>query len=1103
MFKTFANKYFLIILIFISQLVCAQIQFGVPWPFRDINGDAIRGKVSGTPGEFRTSGGGRFHGGVDCTNGGDYSVYAMNAGIIQISAPGNNCWNAWVRVEGPAYDIVYKHIKPAGSNPVENGEWVNVGDYLGEMFASPGGCWLHLHINESGVDPVGNPLQGGGTNYINNHLNPFNDTNVPIFLDPSNLSHNGVELTQDNSNAIEIWENGRTRTNNSQEMDTEYTINNTQYRLVYDKIDMSARIIDYAIESNGGGNDGKNAPNSIRYQIYYDTPPPFSNYDNTYTEFINFNTIPNNNQAQYIFDSRANCCSDGSGNSLTRHYYIITNHAHQQPYDRYWHARLKKKVVDTWNYDANNNANNFVDEDYENLEAKINEDAKYPDDTYIVRVSTFDIANFENTQQNESVQHHAPVIVDNFRPYITYLEVREGTGEIAPLIYQGQWDWDGTNLQLGPFSNPIANKIPPHTDGNHDLEIFLKTSEYVENLIVDIFDAIGGSYNSSFSTSYNPEKTEWTITIPAGAILSNAFGDQTIHVTAQDRAGNDLLGFNTQYTYTANQLPHRVGSGSTYTTANWSVAFPATTDQIHIFEISDCIYNEGDNKKSSNNCLADFTATTFYPNQSSSFCNNSSAIPYIHPVEGGFSIRPSSTGKIYLDATASQGANSSADYEWFFYPSEVGEPTVFGSGENINVYWTTPGDKVIELRIQCDGACSTKRINVSVAESPCNETKTPVFEPDQLASTDIVASFLHPSACEYIGQPNCPNSANFNNGEIITNPDYFGASGCYELDVFKVVPGVDIPIIQDEYKTDFYTIECLEAGDYRVVMKDNVSACTIEQLIVLKDQNPIIAFDITPEYISACGGSNVLGSVSAYITEPSGCFNNVEVSDGSQRGDVIELESEPGGKTYAVDVYLDEITSNVYTTASITIPQETVEDNELAITFTVQAANNGCNGSIQLSVSGGSGDYGYSLNQGGSSTNSSFNGLCIGTYQIDITDRVTGCTASTTIQVSGQVGTPTNPDIITHIGITPNPFNDSVDFGITLSEIAHGDNSAIPVTISIYDTNGSHVATHFQGSLAPNSTHSMTIDMSSYASGTYIFTAQTYNQGESLMGIKN
>ncbi len=717
--------------------------------------------------------------------------------------------------------------------------------------------------------------------------------------------------------------------------------------------------------------------------------------------------------------------------------------------------------------------------------AAVNEVARYPDGEYDLYAKATTVRNEEHESDKEDPTE---IEIDNFRPYITHLEVREGTGEIAPLIYQGQWDWDGTNLQLGPFSNPIANKIPPHTDGQHNLEIFLKTSEYMKELDIDIVDA-NGSYGQSFFTTSNTEGTEWTITIPASAIPSTAFGDQTIHITGKDRTNNDVLGFNTQYNYAANQLPHRVGSGSTYTTANWSVAFPATTDQVHIFEISDCVYNEGGNKKSGNDCLADFTATANY--QNASLCGLSNPIPYIHPINEGFFVQNNQGGQISLDASTSISTSPNPlaflDYEWYFYPDN---PINFNpNGPTNNVYWTTPGDKVIELRIQCDGACSTKRINVAVAESPCTETKTPVFEPDQLAATDIVASFFHPAACEYVGQASCPNSANFNNGQIITNPHYYGASGCYELDVYEIVNGTQIAVVQNLYETGAYTLDCLEEGIYRVVMKDNVSACEIEQFVYLRDKNPVIAFDIAP----VCDGNGDKAVVSAYIEEPLGCMTVVQVEGGGQGigGSVIVTENQP------INVYLGLGANQILYLQNQTIDIPEISQLSLNFTVTSTSGSNQCDGSIAPTASNGSGNYTYTVDGG------SISGLCTGQHQLVATDTETNCSISTIFTVYAQINKPNNPDIIEVFTIHPNPFDDLVNISTTCDQLAPGDNSQIPVTISIYNSSGGHALTVYSGNLAPQQNHTFPVDVSNFSSGTYIFTIEALGQGESLMGIKN
>ena len=63
------------------------------------------------------------------------------------------------------------------------------------------------------------------------------------------------------------------------------------------------------------------------------------------------------------------------------------------------------------------------------------------------------------------------------------------------------------------------------------------------------------------------------------------------------------------------------------------------------------------------------------------------------------------------------------------------------------------------------------------------------------------------------------------------------------------------------------------------------------------------------------------------------------------------------------------------------------------------SCNGGSDGSIDLTVSGGTAPYTYSWNDAGSSTTQDINSLPIGTYTVTVTDD-NGCTATETVTIT-------------------------------------------------------------------------------------------------------
>ncbi|MDJ1492862.1 PKD domain-containing protein [Cytophagaceae bacterium DM2B3-1] len=488
---------FLLLLVISSFSSYAQVN----WPFKDANGNNIRGTVNGTPGEFRTSGGNRFHGGVDLTNGTETAVYAINSGTVTVMAA-PSCWNAYIQVG----IVQYKHIKPSNFDPVrqvkakllQTGDVVNVGDFLGVMYTSPGGCNLHVHIND-------NPANGH-TNYINRQLSPFTDLVAPLFYDRNGFNQTeGTVLTANSPNAVEFRANGHNRTHDAALLNTTTTVNTRTYRILYNRVDMVSKIKDPKIETNGNGTTGRNGPNAISYEILNQNS---QSIDGSRVENINFNTIPDNTRAQDVFDSRAECCGTG-----TRHVYILTSHPHTAPYDRYWNTNLREGTAPlVWNQTQQPNIN-----------ARVNQEAHYPDGIYTVRVQARDIANYEATTQNVSISHDAPVVIDNYRPYVRTVVAMAGTTE----IYRANWVWDATTARL-----TLNRQDRGFAKTTNSITLTLTFSEPMKSVKVGI-PSLGIEAQTAAATT-NP--AVWTFSVPA----STSENKHLLYITGKDYAENEL-----------------------------------------------------------------------------------------------------------------------------------------------------------------------------------------------------------------------------------------------------------------------------------------------------------------------------------------------------------------------------------------------------------------------------------------------------------------------------------------------------------------------------------------------------------------------------------
>ena len=164
--------------------------------------------------------------------------------------------------------------------------------------------------------------------------------------------------------------------------------------------------------------------------------------------------------------------------------------------------------------------------------------------------------------------------------------------------------------------------------------------------------------------------------------------------------------------------------------------------------------------------------------------------------------------------------------------------------------------------------------------------------------------------------------------------------------------------------------------------------------------------------------------------------------------------------TYALDNVFQS--SNVFNNLSAGNYVVTIKDNlgcstrtpvvvgfpeglEINVTTTNTNCYNSADGTISLSVSGGTGPYVYSLNGGAYQSANTFNGLNAGNYIVDVRD-AKGCTASYTAKVA-------QPDsLATSIAVSTVYFNDGT-IGGTITLTTTGGVAPYTYTIKNNDTN--------------------------------------------------
>ncbi|MEO8149616.1 MAG: SprB repeat-containing protein, partial [Bacteroidia bacterium] len=206
------------------------------------------------------------------------------------------------------------------------------------------------------------------------------------------------------------------------------------------------------------------------------------------------------------------------------------------------------------------------------------------------------------------------------------------------------------------------------------------------------------------------------------------------------------------------------------------------------------------------------------------------------------------------------------------------------------------------------------------------------------------------------------------------------------------------------------TINNLFPGVYTVTVTD-ANICTTTSSVTVQGSNPPIISGSIVNNVSCQGGNN--GAINITVTG-----NNpltYQWSDGSSADDRFNLAVG----TYIVtvtDIYGCTITGSY----DITSPS--------AITISPAIINSTCginNGSINLTVNGGTGSYVYLWNTG--ATTNSLNNLLQGSYQVTVTDG-NSCTKSATVNVNSVTG-----PVISNITNTNVSCNGGSNGSITLS----------------------------------------------------------------------
>lgn len=154
-----------------------------------------------------------------------------------------------------------------------------------------------------------------------------------------------------------------------------------------------------------------------------------------------------------------------------------------------------------------------------------NAEARYPDGVYLIKPKAYRINNTEainpaNPNNNEPKQ----ILIDNFRPYISNVKIKEYGEE--NYKYSRGWQWVNNSLLFEP--EPVDIKF----SSDKNVEVQVTTSEAMRKVKLEV-----GNYSVEQSNGNDLNKTTWNFTINKSQLTT---GLHTLKLTGVDLAGNPL-----------------------------------------------------------------------------------------------------------------------------------------------------------------------------------------------------------------------------------------------------------------------------------------------------------------------------------------------------------------------------------------------------------------------------------------------------------------------------------------------------------------------------------------------------------------------------------
>ena len=331
---------------------------------------------------------------------------------------------------------------------------------------------------------IGDVMDYGGPGHANDHLHfQIGPTGGPFF---NPLSYDGGPINYSDGSlpivySLDFWKSGSEGENPEQLQSP-----------LWGKIDIRARCRDL---QNSGGVNTTTGIYRLEYLISNrDTNASFGPFQTTIFPQVQ---PPNNGDPVLLVYDRHNYSSSSPFN-----YWVTNPIINNQVHNRYWNTKLKTNQ--SWN----------------GQDARINQEAQYPDGRYRVEVTAYDI-------ETNAGSRHEDVLLDNFVPFVSQVIV-EREGEV---VYNGNWELSGNGMQLNvPTEDSVSR--------GDDIHLKISFSEFMDGNQINVkLEKSGHHVNVSGSWNFNNTVWEGDATIPDENWAEGAW---SISISSQDVAGNIL-----------------------------------------------------------------------------------------------------------------------------------------------------------------------------------------------------------------------------------------------------------------------------------------------------------------------------------------------------------------------------------------------------------------------------------------------------------------------------------------------------------------------------------------------------------------------------------